>query len=83
MNSLKLYVVKYWMPFPSSEYGGIQGYVAESRKELRKMIVEDIEDYGYDGKPDMEEVIDDIIHDAKVFPLSDTMTTGKQFEFLT
>lgn len=79
---MNLYVVKYWQSFPQSEYGGIQGYVASSRNKLHKMIVADIEESGYYYTPD-DSSIQDIVMDAKIFPLSDNMAPGKQFEFTT
>jgi len=83
MKSLKLYVVNYWVPFPSSEYGGIEGYVAESREHLKEMILENVEDYYAKNYPNYEALIDKVVADAQVFVLQDTMTTGQAFEFTT
>jgi hypothetical protein len=27
-----IYIVRYWLPFPASEYGGVQVVVAEERR---------------------------------------------------
>jgi hypothetical protein len=83
MQSLKLYVVKYWVPFPSSEYGGIEGYVAENRAQLKEMILETVDDYYAKNYPNYEALIDKVVADAQVFVLQDTMTTGQVFEFST
>jgi hypothetical protein len=35
-----LYVVNYWVPFPASEYGGMQVVVAKDDEECYKLIAE-------------------------------------------
>jgi hypothetical protein len=35
-----LYLVNYWVPFPSSEYGGMQAVVAKDDEECYKLIAE-------------------------------------------
>jgi hypothetical protein len=83
MQSLKLYVVQYWIPFPRSEYGGIEGYVAENREDVVEMILEEVHDWDAESYPDYEKRIREVVEKAQVFVLQDTMTTGKQFEFTT
>ena len=34
---LNLYVSEYWVPFPSSEYGGMVIFAARSKKGVRKL----------------------------------------------
>ena len=36
-----LYIVDYWVPFPSSEYGGIVNLIAESDTEAFKILSEE------------------------------------------
>jgi hypothetical protein len=36
MNNI--YIVKYWEPFPESEYGGMIVVSAESREQLKKLL---------------------------------------------
>ena len=36
-----LYIVDYWVPFPSSEYGGLINLIAESDTEAFKMLSEE------------------------------------------
>lgn len=35
-----LYLVTYWVPFPASEYGGLQAVVASDDEECYKLLVE-------------------------------------------
>ena len=37
---MKLYAVSYWVPFPSSEYGGLQIWAAEGREALEEALLE-------------------------------------------
>ena len=39
-----LYLVDYWVPFPSSEYGGVVSVIAENDQECHD-ILRDCEDY--------------------------------------
>ena len=39
-NSMTLYLVNYWVPFPASEYGGLQAVVAKDDEECYKLIAE-------------------------------------------
>jgi hypothetical protein len=53
-----LYIVDYWVPFPSSEYGGVVSVIAENDQECHD-ILRDSEisyDNTYDGKI-MENVV--------------------------
>ena len=36
-NKMKIYLVPYWMPFPSSEYGGLECIIAENDEKQRKI----------------------------------------------
>jgi hypothetical protein len=42
-----LYIVDYWVPFPSSEYGGVVSLIAENDTEAFELLAE--ED-GFDDK---------------------------------
>jgi hypothetical protein len=52
-----LYIVDYWVPFPSSEYGGLINVIAESDNECHA-ILRDTDDYDdrYESKI-MERVV--------------------------
>jgi len=39
----KIYIVKYWEPFPESEYGGMIVASAESREQLKNLLKENFE----------------------------------------
>ena len=42
---MKLYIVDYWVPFPSSEYGGLCVFAAHNTDEVIKMAKEITSDY--------------------------------------
>ena len=37
---MTMYIVNYWVPFPSSEYGGMQVVIAKDDEECYKIISE-------------------------------------------
>ena len=39
-----LFMVDYWLPFPSSEYGGLQCVVAENEDEVINLLLEEVDD---------------------------------------
>lgn len=81
----KLYVVNYWLPFPNSEYGGVEGYIASDTKELFDMIVESsTDDYYREQQPRYKEMIRKVVSNAKIYPLQDdNAVSGLAFEFTT
>ena len=40
-----LYLVDYWVPFPSSEYGGVISVIGEDDKEVHDLLLDWREDY--------------------------------------
>jgi hypothetical protein len=53
-----LYIVDYWVPFPSSEYGGTITVIAENDQECHDILRDD---YSYDNRYDnkiMQSVVD-------------------------
>ena len=42
-----LYIVDYWVPFPSSEYGGVVSLIAENDTEAFELLAEE---EGFDEK---------------------------------
>jgi len=40
-----IYIVNYWMPFPSSEYGGVQVVVAECDAHCERILAESVDEY--------------------------------------
>ena len=77
-----LYVVGHWMPFPSSEYGGVQLVVAHSDAECERILAETVDEYHRNKYPNYRERIANEIKEAKRFPV-DTAQHGVVYEFLT
>jgi len=82
MNVLTLYIVEYWMPFPSSEYGGVQIVVAHSDAECERILAESVNEYYRKDIPNYREKIADYIKEAKRFPV-DAAQAGIVYEFTT
>jgi hypothetical protein len=62
---MKLYVGEYWVPFPSSEYGGLWVVVAENEEQVCEML---LKQHGYyDGEYD--DLIAKAVSKARVFYL--------------
>jgi len=40
-----LYLVDYWVPFPSSEYGGVLSVIAENDSECHDLLLDWRDDY--------------------------------------
>ena len=40
-----LYLVDYWVPFPSSEYGGVLSVIGENDNEVHDLLLDWREDY--------------------------------------
>lgn len=40
-----LYLVDYWVPFPSSEYGGVISVIGENDNEVHDLLLDWREDY--------------------------------------
>ena len=77
-----LYLVDYWLPFPSSEYGGVVSVVAENDNECHDVLLEwrDEFDKSHDGRI-MENVSKslrfalDSIHEDEESRVVDSFTT--------
>ena len=73
-----LYIVDYWVPFPSSEYGGLINLVAESDTEAFEILSNDDSfDGGYTDR-----IMDRIIN-ARKFALVDEHKSGVLDIFIT
>ena len=64
-----LYLVNYWVPFPSSEYGGLQAIVAKDDEECYKLIVE-ADVWEFDRQKNAEELIRARVKKASRFQLA-------------
>jgi hypothetical protein len=81
-NSIpNLYIVDYWMPFPSSEYGGVQLVVAYTDAECERILAEDVSEYHRKDIPDYRERIANEIKKAKRLPVD--AEVGIVYEFTT
>ena len=76
-----IYIVDYWMPFPSSEYGGVQIVVAECDVHCERLLAERVDAYHREKYPFYRERIADRIKEAKRFPVD--ANCGVVYEFLT
>ena len=49
-SRMKIYAVDYWVPFPSSEYGGLEIWTAQDRGSLVQLMLAAAEapDYDYE-----------------------------------
>ena len=58
---MKIYAVDYWVPFPSSEYGGLQIWAAQDKGALEQLMLDDAEKDGHSYNrsrwPDWQEYI--------------------------
>jgi hypothetical protein len=76
-----IYIVGYWMPFPSSEYGGVQVVVAECDAHCERILAESVGEYHRQQYPGYREKIADRIKVAKRYPVD--ADCGIVHEFLT
>lgn len=64
-----LYLVGYWVPFPSSEYGGLQCVLARTKEEAKEAIKEASGDFMVGSFKDADERIEMRLNKAEVFPV--------------
>jgi len=74
-----LYLVNYWVPFPSSEYGGLISVIAETDNECHDILLDwrDECDNKYDN------LIMEKVTNAPVFALADDIESGIVETFTT
>ena len=77
-----LYIVDYWLPFPSSEYGGVQLVVAHADAECERILAESVSQSDREDYPNYREKIANRIKTAKRFPV-DAAEVGIVYEFTT
>ena len=66
-----LYIVDYWVPFPSSEYGGVVNVFAESDSEAFSLLSDE---KGFDNRY-QDRIMSNIIK-AQKFKLQDDYESG-------
>lgn len=82
MTQKYLYIVADWVPFPSSEYGGLYCIIAENADECFNIIVEGPSKY-FMEKYNYKTLINAEINKAKVYPLLGEYTSGIVDSFTT
>jgi hypothetical protein len=73
-----LYIVDYWVPFPSSEYGGVINLIAENDTEAFNILSQ--ED-AYDGSY-IDRIMPNVVN-AQKFQLADDYESGIIDSFTT
>lgn len=63
-----IWLVRYWVPFPASEYGGLQCIVARDVDEAKKVILEHGE-HEVQFQKNYNELIDAVLKKATIIPL--------------
>lgn len=79
-----IYVVSYWVPFPNSEYGGVQVVIAEDDAECIRILVDGTDEFYKEEFPNHAELIAHYVGQAKKFPLDGRVRQeGIVHQFLT
>lgn len=73
-----LYIVDYWVPFPSSEYGGLINLIAESDTEAFKILSEE---QTFDNRY-TDRIMERVVN-AQKFALQDDYESGILESFTT
>ena len=79
MTQKFLYIVEHFVPFPSSEYGGIWNVVAKDDDECFDLITERDEEFNVNHYSHLTENI----QNARVFALADEVESTIVEEFTT
>jgi hypothetical protein len=77
-----IYIVSYWLPFPASEYGGVQVVIAENDEDCVRILADKQDDFYKEEYPNYAECIAEQVKRAKKFPV-DADKCGIVHEFLT
>jgi len=77
-----IYIVPYWVPFPSSEYGGVQVVIADGKHEARQLLIQEVGDYTKRSYPDYEKRISKCLDEALKYPVQ-AEESGIVYDFLT
>ena len=72
------YIVDYWVPFPSSEYGGLVNLIADSDTEAFQILKEDEQ---FDDRY-TDRIMERVVNSRK-FVLSDDYESGIVESFIT
>lgn len=80
---MNIYLVDYWLPFPNSEYGGLECIVANDSEECYNLIVNSVSEYELETYEDYKSIIRDCVKRAVVLPLSGEHEPGNVKSFVT
>jgi hypothetical protein len=79
-----IYVVSYWVPFPHSEYGGVQVVIAENDAQCVRILADADNELYKEDFPNYAELIAHCVREAKKFPLDGSVQQeGIVHQFLT
>lgn len=67
-----MFLVNYWVPFPSSAYGGLQCVIARTVEEAKQVIKEHAGDFMVGSFKDADERIQMRLNKAEVYELVGT-----------
>lgn len=74
---MNLYLVSYWVPFPSSEYGGVYAVVAENDTQCINLLMEENHEQEYNH------LIANAVNEAQVFELVGDQQPRIVYDFTT
>jgi hypothetical protein len=77
-----LYLVGYWVPFPASEYGGVQVVIAEDDAECVRILIDGADSWEKEAYPNYADCIIEQVKGAKKFPV-DADKCGIVHQFIT
>lgn len=66
---MKLYIIPFWIPFPTSEYGGVQIFKANNSNEILEYLTSKANAYERKNYPDYFNLIKEAISEATIFEL--------------
>ena len=69
---MKLYLVYYWMPFPSSEYGGLECVIARDVEHCVEILANEVGEYSRSQYPNYLDLIRLEVRSAKSYELSNS-----------
>ena len=80
---MQIYLVNYWLPFPSSEYGGLECVIARDADHCVELIVERVSKHERSRFPDYERLIQNAVAHSKMFYLNGDYKPGVVESFIT
>lgn len=78
-----IYLVNYWVPFPSSEYGGLQCVIAKDDEACARILAEESSDLDRWPHPDALNKIKSAVMCAQRYTLAGEQEEGIVKEFIT